>query len=66
MTNIERERIEEIARKSLILREQWLSERQIGLSAQLAANEKVKKQWELSEPIEVTQRQIVYRKKSKV
>ncbi len=66
MTNIERERIEEVARKSLILREVWLRERRIGLTEQLAANEKVKKQWELSDPIEVTQRQIVYRKKSKV
>lgn len=66
MTNIELERMEEIARKSLILREIWLRERQIGLTEQLAANEKVKKQWELSDPIEVTQRQIVYRKKSKV
>lgn len=65
MTNIERERIEKLASKSLSLREVWLRERQIGLSEQLAANEKVKKQWELSDPIEIIQRQIVTQKKRK-
>jgi hypothetical protein len=66
MTNIERERLEKLAIKSLSLRELWLSERQIGLTDQLAANEKVKKRWELSDPIEVIQRQIVHGKKRKV
>ena len=59
MTNVEREKIAALAGKSLILREVWLRERQVVLSEQLAANDKVKQRWELSEPIEVTQRQAV-------
>ena len=52
MTNIEREQIESLARKSVILREIWLRERQEVLDEQLAANTEVKKQWNLSDPIE--------------
>ena len=59
MTNVEREKIAALAGKSLILREMWLRERQVVLSEQLAANDKVKQHWELSDPIEVTQRQAV-------
>ena len=59
MTSVEREKIAELASKSLILREAWLRERQDSLSNQLAANEKVKKKWELSSPIEVIQPQAV-------
>ena len=59
MTNVEREKIAALASKSLILREVWLRERQDSLSNQLAANEKVKKKWELSSPIEVIQPQAV-------
>ena len=44
MTNIEREQIEALARKSVTLREVWLRERQEVLNEQLAANEEVKKQ----------------------
>ena len=59
MTNNEREQIEALARKSVSLREAWLRERQEVLSEQLAANNEVKKRWELSDPIEVSQRQAV-------
>ena len=59
MTNNEREQIEALARKSVSLREAWLRERQEFLSEQLAANNEVKKRWELSDPIEVSQRQAV-------
>ena len=59
MTNVEREKIAALTGKSLILREAWLRERQVVLAAQLAANDKVKQRWELSEPIEVIQRQAV-------
>lgn len=57
MTNTEREQIEALAHKSVILREAWLRERQAVLTEQLAANVEVKKRWNLSDPIEVTQRQ---------
>ncbi len=57
MTNIEREQIESLARKSVVLREMWLRERQAVLTEQLAANAEVKKRWDLSDPIEVRQRQ---------
>ena len=57
MTNTEREQIESLAHKSVILREAWLRERQAVLTEQLAANVEVKKRWNLSDPIEVTQRQ---------
>ena len=59
MTNNEREQIEALARKSVSLREAWLRERQEFLSEQLAANNEVKKRWELSDPIEINQRQAV-------
>ena len=57
MTNTEREQIEALAHKSVILREAWRRERQAVLTEQLAANVEVKKRWNLSDPIEVTQRQ---------
>lgn len=57
MTNSEREQIEALARKSVILREAWLRERQEVLSEQLIANAEVKKRWESSEPIDVKQSQ---------
>ncbi len=47
MTNIEREQIEALARKSVTLREVWLRERQESLSEQLTANNEVKKRWNL-------------------
>lgn len=59
MTNNEREQIEALARKSVSLREAWLRERQEFLSEQLVANDEVKKRWESSDPIEVSQRQAV-------
>ena len=59
MTNIEREQIEALARKSVTLREVWLRERQEVLNEQLAANDEVKKRWDLSDPVEVKQRQAV-------
>lgn len=55
MTNNEREQIKSLARKSVILREAWLRERQETLTEQIAANEEVKERWRLSDPIEVTQ-----------
>lgn len=55
MTNTEREQIESLARKSVILREAWLRERQETLTEQIAANEEVREQWRLSDPIEATQ-----------
>ena len=55
MTNTEREQIESLARKSVILREAWLRERQETLTEQLAANDEVKERWRLSNPIEVEQ-----------
>ena len=64
MTNIEREKIAALASKSMLLREVWLRERNITLSAQLVANDQVKKRWELSDPIEVMQRQAVNGKRS--
>ncbi len=59
MTNIEREQIESLARKSVVLREAWLRERQAVLTDQLSANDEVKKRWDLSTPVEITQRQAV-------
>lgn len=59
MTNIERKQIEALARKSVVLREQWLRERQAVLTEQLAANTEVRQRWELSDPIEVNQRRAV-------
>ncbi len=59
MKNIERERIEALAHKSIILREVWLRERREVLSRQLTANNEVKKRWESSDPLEITQRQAV-------
>jgi hypothetical protein len=55
MTNNEREQIKSLARKSVILREAWLRERQETLTEQIAANEEAKERWRLSDPIEVTQ-----------
>jgi hypothetical protein len=55
MTNSEREQIESLARKSVILREAWLRERQAVLTEQLAANDEVRKRWRLSDPIEIKQ-----------
>lgn len=55
MTHTEREQIEALARKSVVLRETWLRERQEVLDEQLAANDEVKKQWDLSDPVEVKQ-----------
>lgn len=55
MTTIEREQIEALARKSVILREAWLRERQEALTEQIAANDEVKKRWQLSDPIEIKQ-----------
>jgi hypothetical protein len=55
MTNIERAQIESLARKSVILREAWLRERQEVLTEQLAANDEVRKRWRLSDPIEIKQ-----------
>lgn len=59
MTNIEHEQIQSLARKSVVLREAWLRERQAVLTEQLTANAEVKKRWDLSDPIEVKQRQSV-------
>ncbi len=59
MTNIEREQIESLARKSVVLREAWRRERQAVLTDQLSANDEVKKRWDLSTPVEITQRQAV-------
>ncbi|HEX4951452.1 MAG TPA: hypothetical protein VFZ34_32640 [Blastocatellia bacterium] len=55
MTNLEREQIEAMARKSVILREAWLREREAALTEQLAANDEIKKRWRLSDPIEIKQ-----------
>lgn len=55
MTTIEREQLEAMARKSVLLREAWLRERQAVLTEQLAANDEVKKRWRLSDPIEIKQ-----------
>ncbi len=57
MTNIEREQIEALARKSVTLREVWLRERQEVLDEQVAANDEVKKRWKSSDPLQVLQRQ---------
>lgn len=59
MNNIEREQIESLARKSIVLRDMWRRERQTVITEQLAANAEVKKRWDSSDPIEVTQRQAV-------
>ncbi len=59
MTNIERAQIESLASKSVVLREAWLRERQSVLTEQLAANAEVKKRWNLSDPVEITERQAV-------
>lgn len=59
MTNTERVQIESLARKSVLLRETWLRERQAVLTEQLATNAEVKRRWDSSDPIEVTQRQSV-------
>ena len=64
MTNTEREQIEALARKSVILREIWLRERQEVLDEQLAANDEVKKQWRSSDPIEGKQTPSVKGKRS--
>lgn len=63
MTNTEREQIEALARKSVILREAWLRERQEVLTEQLAANAEIKKRWELSDPINIAQRKAVSEKR---
>ncbi len=65
MTNTERVQIESLARKSVVLREAWLRERQAVLTEQLAANAEVKKRWDLSDPIEVIQRQSVNGQRSR-
>ena len=59
MTNIEHEQIEVLARKSVVLREAWRRERREALSRQLTENNEVKKRWELSDPIEIIERQTV-------
>jgi hypothetical protein len=59
MTHTERVKIETLARKSVVLRELWLRERQAALTEQLAANVEVKKRWDLSDPIEITKRQSI-------
>lgn len=65
MTTIEREQIEDLARKSVSLRDLWLRERQEAITEQLAANAEIKKRWESSDPIEVNQRQAVDEKRSR-
>lgn len=57
MTNIEREQIEALARKSVTLREVWLRERQEVLDEKIAANDEVKKRWESSVPLTALQQQ---------
>lgn len=65
MTNTERVQIESLARKSIALRETWLRERQAVLTEQLAMNAEVKRRWDSSDPIEVTQRQSVNGQRSR-
>lgn len=64
MTNIEREQIEALARKSVVLREVWLRERQESLSEQLTANDEVKKRWNLPLPTEEQQGEAINGKRS--
>ena len=59
MTNIEHEQIQSLARKSVVLREVWLRDRQTIITEQLAANAEVKKRWDSPDPLEVRQRQSV-------
>ncbi len=65
MTNTDRVQIESLARKSVVLREMWLRERQAVLTEQLTANAEVKKRWDLSDPIEITQRHAVNGQRSR-
>ena len=65
MTNTERVQIESLARKSVVLREVWLRERQAVLTEQLTANAEVKKRWDLSDPIEITQPRAVNGQRSR-
>jgi len=60
MTIIDRGRVEALARKSKVLVDGWLRERQEALAERLAANVAVKKRWMESDPIEVSQRQCVH------
>ena len=55
MTIIDRGRVEALARKSKVLMDGWLRERQEALAERLAANVEVKKRWMESDPIEVSQ-----------
>ncbi len=65
MTNTERVQIESLAHKSVVLREMWLRERQSVLTEQLTANAEVKKRWDLSDPLEITQRHAVNGQRSR-
>ncbi|MBL8204690.1 MAG: hypothetical protein JNM09_10710 [Blastocatellia bacterium] len=64
MTNIEREQSEALARKSVVLREVWLRERQESLSEQLTANAEAKKRWNLPLPTEEQQGEAINGKRS--
>ena len=57
MTSIGRGRVEALARKSKVLRDGWLRERQEAMAERLTANAEVKKRWMESDPIEVRQSQ---------
>jgi hypothetical protein len=63
MTKVDREKIAALTSQSLNLREVWQRERKLVLSAQLEENAQVKKRWESSDPIEVSQRQSVNKSK---
>jgi len=60
MASIDRGRVEALARKSKVLMDGWLRERQAAMAERLAANVEVRKRWMESDPIEVRQSQRVH------
>lgn len=45
MTNIEREKIEAMARKAKAIRDAWLREREESLAMQISANAEIRRGW---------------------
>lgn len=52
MTNIEREKIEGIARKAKSIRDVWLREREESRAVQISANAEVRRSWRESDNLE--------------
>lgn len=60
MTIIDREEMATHVRQSTVLQESCQTERQLRLAEQLVANAETKRRWLESNPIEVSQSQLIY------